>query len=166
MRACALLLALAVTAHAAAQEALVLGAEIALHGVHVRGFAPEGQRSAGRRIQSRRSARIAVFPGHVEHSAGETHTTIRVCGLDAVRSEVSFRATASSRVQIRDDEPSAHLVVPARPARTYVRVEILRAVEGRDRVVTVEWSVVSARREALRATEDAFFASIRCDDAP
>jgi hypothetical protein len=156
---------LTTAAHAVAQDAIVLGAPISLHGVHVSGFAREGERSAGARIQNAHSVRIAVFPGRVSRSRGEARTTLHVCGVDAVRSEVAFASTPSSRVQIQGDEPSAHLIVPERPARTYVRVEIPRVVDGRAGVVSVEWSVVTARRAALRVTEEAFFASIHCDAA-
>ena len=165
MRLCVLVLVLAITAQTAAQDTLTLGAPIVLHGVHVSGFAPEGDRHAGRRIQSARSVSVAVYAGPGARAPGARSTTIRVCGVDALRTEISFGATASTRVQIRTDDPSAHLTVPARPARTYVRVEIPRTIDGRTRVVTVEWSVASARRQALRSVEDAFFASIHCDDA-
>jgi hypothetical protein len=148
-------------ASVASAQVPTLGAPITLHGVSVSGFAAVGERGAGRRTQSRQSTRIAIFAGHA--SRGRAHTTFHVCGLDAVRSIVSVARMPSSRVQIRPDDPSAHLVVPERAARTYVRVEIPRTIEGRDRLVIVEWSVDTARRDALRATEDAFFASIRCD---
>jgi hypothetical protein len=160
MRVLFLVLFLVASSHVAAQATIAVGALIHLHGVHVRGFR-EGDSVP--RIQSSHGVRISV---HVARADGARHrgaSTVHVCDVDAVRSEESFGATPSSRVQIRPDIPSAHLIVPAREARTYVRLAIPRTIEGQPRFVTIEWSVPTAQREARRALEDAFFASVGCD---
>jgi hypothetical protein len=161
MRRAPILLYLLLATHASAQ-AVTLGAQISLDGVHVSGFALEGEPRAGRRVQSTRSVRIAVYAGRPHRAPDETRATLHVCGVDAVRSEVSFPAPPPGRIGA---EGSAHVDVPPRMGRTYVRVEILRVVDGRDRAVTIEWSVVTAQREALRSLETAFFESIQCDSA-
>lgn len=153
-------------APAHAQDAGSRGAAITLDGVSVDGLLPAGHRSAGRRLQSAGSVRIAVYRGAPSHAAGETRAFVQICGTEAVRTEVAFPAEPARRVQISADEPSAHLVVPPRVGRTYVHVTILRVEGARERTVTIEWSVPTARRATLRAAEDAFFASIRCEDAP
>ena len=160
MRIVCLFLFLLVSSHVAAQAAITLGATIHLHGVHVRGFR-EG--ASVPRIQSSHGVRIAVYVGHSDGARRRGASTVHVCDVDATRSEESFAAMPSVRVQIRPDVPSAHLITPDRPAVTHVRLAIPRTIEGQPRFVTIEWSVPTAQREARRAIEDAFFASVGCD---
>lgn len=156
--AAVLVVACLVATHARAQDGL--GDPFTVDGVEVRGFRTATEGRALPHIQHRAGVRVSITSGRrPERTRGARTTTVRVCDADAIRTEVSFPGTESVRVTIPGrDDPSAHLIAPARPAMTYVRVEIRRG----DRVVSIEWAVPTARREARRALEDAFFASIRC----
>jgi hypothetical protein len=144
---------------AAAQDAS-LGDPITLHGVEVRGWTRQHGDRTPSRTQSRHGVRIALVPGRLAGAAHGARTTVRVCGVDAIRTETETAAMPSVRVQIPNHGPSAHLVTPDRPRTTYVTIEIPRGT----RWVSVEWSVPTAQRARWRALEEAFFASIRCTD--
>ena len=144
---------------AAAQDAS-LGDPITLHGVEVRGWTRRHADRAPSRIQTRHGVRIALVPGRLAGAGRGARATVRVCDVDAIRTETETAAMPSVRVQIPNHGPSAHLVTPERPRTTYVTIEIPRAA----RWVSVEWSVATAQRARWRALEDEFFASIRCTE--
>lgn len=159
---CVLLLCLSAgraLAQAAPSPEEVLVDRMELRGVSVAAFARSaraGRLPARVRTALGGAARIALTAaGRRDREPRERRSTMRVCGVDATRTEVSHPAQPSGRVS---DGPR-HLIVPARSAFTVVAVEL----EHRGRRVRVEWLVRTARRAELRAIEDAFFASIRCE---
>lgn len=159
---CALLLslvadrALAQTVPSAAE---VLVDRMELRGVSVAAFARPGRAGhlpARIRTAFGGAARMTLMSaGRRDRDPRERRTTVRVCGVDAIRTEVSHAAQGEQRIS----DGIEHQIAPARPASTVVTVEL----EHRGRRVRVEWLVRTARRAELRAIEDAFFASIRCE---
>lgn len=159
---CALLLSLSAgraLAQTSPSPAEVLVDRMELRGVSVAAFArPARARRLPARLRTSfgGAARIALMSaGRRDREPREQRIAVRVCGVDATRTEISYPAQASRRIS----DGLEHQIAPARPAFTVVAVEL----EHRGRRVRVEWLVRTARRAELRAIEDAFFASIRCE---
>ncbi len=86
-----------------------------------------------------------------------TRSSVRVCGHEAQRIEVSFGGEDRGRVTIGAE----HMVTPVRPAMTHVTV----VFSHHGHRFVVAWAIETARRAAMRATEETFFGSVRCDGA-
>ena len=147
---------LGVARFTSAQDATAaLSARMSLGGVSVSAF-PSRRPQSRIRFGADRAVRVCLSRElRDEFDRAARRTTITVCGAPAVRTERTFDALPSERVTI----DGQHMVTPPRPRMTYVRVALRH--DGRRYVV--EWAVRSGRRAALRALEEAFFASIHCE---
>lgn len=150
-----LLVALAARRPLAAQDAGdALSARMTLGAVSVSAF-PSRRAQSHIRHGADGAVRISLTRGaREEPDRAARRATVTVCGAPAVRSERTYAAVPSQRMSIGDE----HLIAPPRPRMTYVSIALVH--DGRRYVV--EWAVRTGRRAALRALEDAFFASIRC----
>lgn len=91
--------------------------------------------------------------------AFNSESAIRVCGREAKRQEVSLPAETATGIVPGKNDLIGH-VQQNTPAQVHVAVSATTA-SGNPFVMT--WVVTADRREALRADEDHFFGSVRCD---
>lgn len=146
-------------ASADAQE-LALGEPIELDEVRVASL-------AGVRVRRQRSGwsqrvdgvELRVRRGRASRLTSDATSTVRVCDVDAERRERAL--LGQRRTMLRGSQyPQGHFCcLPERAAMTIVTVTLPRGPRAH---VTIEWRVPTARRDALRAVEEALFASVRC----
>jgi hypothetical protein len=148
---------------ASAQPAAIgpdaLSDRMAHRGVSVASFVRSDGTTLPQRI--RRGAggavRLSIGPGGRGEPLprGARRSTLALCGVEAVRTEIAM----PGRGEERTSEGDRHLIAPSLPPTTYVRVELT----WQGHRVRVEWAVRTGRRATLRAVEDEFFGSIRCE---
>lgn len=88
-----------------------------------------------------------------------TETTVKVCLHDATRMETATPAeTAEGYAPAPPGAGSGHMIMARTPARVHVAIGVM---SGRQPLL-LEWVVDADQREAHRADEQHFFASLRC----